>query len=522
MKNDTTNKGDAVNLDNGKVTKNPAHGQATPHKFAVGDKVIVNGIAGTVEAVWTDDGTSMGAPTCKVAGKWHLESMVQPMSQPGEPALEAGAVQSPMAEPAAGASEFSVDFSFIENAVTPPSDVSQLPIWLLPADLQRVIDEVTKGYQCNRDFAVASMFGAAATALGKRVHSQFGNFRNYANLWIAIVARPSSGKTAPLSFFFKPIEAREKETFKFYQDAVRSWENANQKERGDRPAWHHHLLNNASDEKVLIELAANESMCWKTDELRTMLNGFNQYKKKEGAIVSNILSIFGNQPFSDTKVSREPIRIDEPKLDIIGGIPPKVLKRIINGNAFDEDGFMQRILYVFPDDTDRQPYVGYKFGTDIPQIWGDAIARMYEAVGELTETQEAHKLHLAAYNRYRSECNTIYKDVDALSALVDKLGYYLCRWSITAAMLAGKVSIDADVMRYTIECMEYFKRCGEKVFCLISNETQPKVLTKGDRLRLLHEAYPELNQSKLADALGVKQSYINREINNTKNDNTTL
>lgn len=512
MKNDTTNKGDAVNLDNGKVTKNPAHEQATRHKFAVGDKVIVNGIPGTVEAVWTDDGKSMGAPTCKVAGKWYLETMVLSMPQPDVPALEASTVQQTMAESAAGAGEFSADFSFIENAATPPSDASQLPIWLLPPNLQRVINEVTKSYQCNRDFAVASMFGAAATALGKRVHSHFGRYHNFANLWVAIVGRSSSGKTAPLSFFFKPIEAREKETFKLYQDAARSWENANPRERGDRPVWHHHLLNNASDEKVLIELAANESMCWKTDELRTMLNGFNQYKKKEGAIVSNILSIFGNQPFSDTKVSREPIRIDEPKLDIIGGIQPNVLKRIINGNAFDEDGFMQRILYVFPDDTDRPLFDGYRFGEDIPLIWGDTIARMFEAASELIETQDAYKLHLAAYNRYRAECNTIYKDFDALAALVDKLGYYLCRWSITAAVLAGKAIIDADVMRYTIECMEYFKRCGEKVFCLIANPTpKPQEPTRGDVFKLLKKWYGDkLNQSKLGEALGVSQQAISK------------
>ena len=87
-----------------------------------------------------------------------------------------------------------------------------------------VVDEVTKGFQCSRDYAVASMMVATSTMLGKRVSCGFGSYSNFPSLWIAIVGRTASGKTAPLSFFFKPIELMEREAFANYRMELQEWE----------------------------------------------------------------------------------------------------------------------------------------------------------------------------------------------------------------------------------------------------------------------------------------------------------
>ena len=132
------------------------------------------------------------------------------------------------------------------------------------------------------------------------------------------------------------------------------------------------------------------------------------------------------------------------------------------------------------------------------------------AIGELNETSDARQLHIDAINRWRNLCNHQYREFEAMISLLRKLEIHLCRWSIVAAVLSGSNTINADVLRYSVECMDYFRLCGEKAFCLVANGDHPKELSTADILRSLHERYPDLNQSKLADAIGTSQPYISK------------
>lgn len=403
------------------------------------------------------------------------------------------------------------DFTKIDNPGTPPNDVRELPIWGLPVSLQGVVEDVTQGYQCHRDFVVASMFVAAATMLGKRVSCQFGNHTNFPGLWVAIVGNTASGKTAPLSFFFKPIELMEREAFETYRQEMKQWNKQDAVDRDEKPVYHHILINNSTDESVLHELSVNETVCWKVDELRTMFDGFGKYSKGgNGTIVGNLLSIFNNIDVSITRVSNEPKYLVEPNLNIIGGTQPSILKRVMGYNGFVSDGLFQRFLFVYPDDIDTPKYEDVRISTDVRNIWLDTIKMLSMAIGELNETSDARQLHIDAINRWRNLCNHQYREFEAMISLLRKLEIHLCRWSIVAAVLSGSNTINADVLRYSVECMDYFRLCGEKAFCLVANGDHPKELSTADILRSLHERYPDLNQSKLADAIGTSQPYISK------------
>lgn len=408
------------------------------------------------------------------------------------------------------------DFTLTDNPDAPTHDVKELPTWGLPRELQNVAEEVTAGYQCSRDYVVASMMVAASTMLGKRVQSVFGSHKNYPTLWVAIVGGSASGKTAPLSFCFKPIELMEREAFKAYQRDLQQWNDADKK--GAKPEWHHYLLSNPTDESVAYELSVNGSLCWKCDELRTTFGAWGKYSKNANGgdtIVGNLLSIHNYIDVSFTRVTREPIYLTEPNLNFIGGIQPSVLKRVMGDKGFTEDGLFQRFVFVFPEPTDIPPFADVAISDHARDVWSDTIQRLAR-VGDLTlrETETAKKLHIEAINRWRVECKTEYNNTDAMIALLRKLEIHLCRWSIVVAVLSGQREITADVMRYSIECMEYFKKCGEKAYCLIANpDTKPKELSNGELLRLLQERFPDLNQSQLAKAISRSQQYVSKELN---------
>ena len=289
-----------------KDTNNFADEQVKTHSFQVGEIVRVKSDSAELPIDKIEFDEIAGKFLYKVGDLWENEDGIEPMDD------------KPLDDEAPESNEPQFDFSSIDNPVAPPEDVKELPTWGLPEDLQNVVEEIANGYQCNRDFVVASMMVATSTMLGKRVTSRFGNHTNYSSLWIAIVGGTSSGKTAPLSFLFEPIEQMESDAYRAYQEEFRQWEKTDGEDRRKKPEYRHNLINNPTDESVLHELSVNGSITWKIDELRTMFDGFGKYSKNGGGtIVGNLLSIFNNVDVNITRATSEPKYIAKPNLNII-------------------------------------------------------------------------------------------------------------------------------------------------------------------------------------------------------------
>lgn len=485
---------------NDKVSENLANKQRQNHIFHVGEIVRVkhDGIELPIERIEIDENDPKRF-FYVVGGLYEDEDGIEKIPS-------SDTTQTSIVKP---------DFSLTDNPQPSPDDttneVMELPIWGLPPELQNVIVEVTNGFQCSRDYVVASMMVASSTMLGKRISCEFNNHTNFPSLWIAIIGRTASGKTAPLSWFFKPIEQREEEAFNEYRRELHKWgEDGN---KGSKPEYRHMLINNPTDESVLKELSVNGSITWKTDELRTMFESWGKYSKNgSGGIVSNLLSIHSNEPISITRVTSEPIRIPKPNLNIIGTIQPPILKRVMAKRGYDEDGLFQRFLNVYPEETDIPKFTNFSISEHVQRAWGATIDRLAH-MGEIAlhETATAMQIHIDAIDRWRGECNVSYRKVEAMTSLLQKLEIHLCRWSIVVAILLDKQEITDKVMQYSIECMEYFKRCGEKVFCLIANDdTQPKEPTRGEIFKLLQKWYGDFNQSLMAEALDISQQAISK------------
>lgn len=405
------------------------------------------------------------------------------------------------------------DFSLFDNNQQSATHVIELPIWGLPKRIQDVVTEIANGYQCHRDFAVASLMGATSTILGKRISSKFGNHSNYGSLWLILVGSSSDGKTEPLKFAFRPISLLERELYKQYKKSLEIWSGSDKPDKGKKPEFIHYVINNSTDESVLHELSVNCSICWKADELRVLFDGFGKYNKSGGGtIVGNLLSIFNNVDVSISRMTQEPRYIENPNLNIIGGIQPSRLKETMENKGFMEDGFFQRFLYVIPDRPKSIPHFSdYAISQDIIKFWQEEIIRLSQIPESvLMETPSARQLHIETINRWRDECEQ-YRDIEPMVSLLRKLEIHLCRWSIVVAILSGQHEINTDVIKYSVECMEYFKQCGEKAFLMVSNDSQKSAEpTREETFKRLQRWYPEFNQSKLAESLGITQQAISK------------
>lgn len=416
-----------------------------------------------------------------------------------------------LTESAGSVLQVQADFSKIENPKENLEEIAQLPIWALPDDIQSIIDDVTKGYRCNRDFVVGSLMGAVACLVGKRVTSHRENYTNHATLWLAIVGDSATGKSQPLSFFFKPIHDEEDDAYNRYQEDNRQWKENDCK--GIKPCYKHRLINNPTDEAVLTELSVNGDITWYADELRVIFEGFGKYQKMGGGtIIGNLLTIFEYNPLSVSRKTSEPERLKHPHLNIIGTTQPSILKRFMGNKGFTEDGLFQRMLFVFPEQKKRPPRTKHIISDNTKKRWSEYAKHLSTATfGDLFETADAEKLHDDVLEKWDMEIEEYRKEgIPEMVSLISKLNYHLCRWCACVAVLRGEHCIKGEAMRYSIECMEYFKWCGERALCLLHNVPSKREPTAKELIQQLFKKYPNMVKSKVAEGLGITRQTFNQ------------
>ena len=389
-----------------------------------------------------------------------------------------------------------------------------LKFWVIDGYLQNVITAVTEGFQCPRDNVVAFMYATASAAIGRKATCKFGNYTNHATLWQMVINDSSRGKTKPLNWLCRPIDEREDDAMRRYRREMEKWREG--KQDGEQPTLRHHVINNASDEAVLRELAYNGDTFWRNDELASMLTGFGRYSQSgSGNIVAHLLSIFDNSSINITRVTTDPLRLQCPNLNVVGGIQPGALKRHTRPEWWG-NGFMQRWLYVWPEVGPTPPYKEVEIAREHADYWDKTITLLLEMQPvTLKEDEAAKSMRIEAVNKW----NKLADEADRagtpdIGAGYRKMAIHLCRWAIVTALLANKTTIDEYVMQCSLQCMDYFTATMLKVYDYCNGKEQPKRLTFAEMVRGINEVHPIINQSQFAGSIGCSQQQINNILKN--------
>ena len=167
-------------------------------------------------------------------------------------------------------------------------------------------------------------------------------------------------------------------------------------------------------------------------------------------------------------------------------------------------------MYVYPDREWADEYFIPKDITRAKTEWCGIVRELREIQPTvLTETSEAYELHRGALTKWQRLQRDSYSDFPAMRSLIQKMGYHLCRWSIIAAILAGKMRIDGKVMRYSIECCDVFIKYGERALRLVTEPPKPKKMTLKELVIALDGVAPINNQAMFAKSIGKSKQSIN-------------
>lgn len=411
-----------------------------------------------------------------------------------------------------------MDIVIKENAL---ADSVPLPVDGLSAATQETIRAYSDGYQCSRDFVTASVFTAVSAAIGKRVRTDDGRYRNYLSLFLCLVAPSGSNKTTPMREILRPLIIRNASNYELFKEAMRKYDKEVKagKENADKPVFRQLIISDTTPESRNKALAENGNILMFSDEIATMLYNVNRYNRS--GELPQLMSIWSGDDVSINRKSELPVLIKEPCLSIIGGTQPDVLADTFGSDYFMSSGFNQRWLFVYPDYTPPAMYSGSNVAKAVSDDWGQFVNGLLDydfesaGLGTVRIDGEAKRLYAGYYDSLQI------KKAEAcpyMAAVYSKLQIIAERWAGIAHFLcdnSATAEISPEEMDYSIRCMAYFERCAEKVYNkLAERRGQPgaKPLTKEQVIAMCYNSYEPKNKQAFADAIGVSRPFVSRAV----------
>lgn len=379
------------------------------------------------------------------------------------------------------------------------------PIDLLPQWMQKTIKEHSKSYGTPAELWAIAFLSGIASAAGKRIYLASGNYENYPQLWVIVVGASGGGKSDAGRVAYRRLFEIDAERYAKYQEEYQDWA-ANEKQ-GNPPRWEQIIIGDTTPEALFNVMAhSHKGITLCRDELSGWFADFGRYNKS--GEIGHYLSIFDNQTFSINRKKEQPQLISEPFLNIYGTIQPGVLSELLDKSNFEQSGFAQRFLFLYPEFPTRK----YNRTTVQPstKIYDQIIDKIIEQTGE-------DEMYLSddAENKYEEFFNDMEerrsRSNDFWAAVYSKAQIQVLRLALTVKVARLIDEPDNQVsgkdMMAAIGMMKYFINSLDKFKSEQSEKTTRKVM-----IQEIFKGNPEVTQSEVAKILGVTQQYVSKVV----------
>lgn len=364
------------------------------------------------------------------------------------------------------------------------------PLGALPMKIQRIVMEAHDCYGYPVDYLAGAMLVAVGLGIGNTHFARLkGKWDESAILFMALVGRPGACKSHPLNFAIRPFTELDGVATRAYVKACEEYERQRElplKERSEPhpvvPVCKRFLISDATPEAMLLIPSQNlRGIAMWNDELAGWFKNFNRYNK--GSDEEYWLKLFNANPsFSDRKGVKNSVYISRPFISVVGTIQNGILNELAQGSR-SSNGFIDRLLFVMPNNQDKQPWSDKEPTFDIEAAWADIIGRLvklpYETdsdgniIANILHFAQDAKARLYEWQRQNTEeCNR--EECDALKGVYNKFDFHAIRFCLILQMArwacgeADRTNIDILSVENAISLVDYFKATARKVHGIIS------------------------------------------------------
>lgn len=395
--------------------------------------------------------------------------------------------------------QFDADFLNLDTVREHLKEVEQtrqnkdgFPVEALPKEVQLIIKGTNEYLGFHIDFISAVLLYAAAASIGN-THKLF--FKNgwveSAILWIVLIGGRGTNKTAPQKWGTKVIEDQDKELFLKWEEENNAYlelMSLYRKDQGGempkKPYLKKTVIKDYTPEALYnIHYHNKRGLGLIIDEFAGFFKNFNRYNS--GSEQESWLTMWSGGAVVKDRISKDPIRLENPCVPIIGGMQPQVLDGLAKDSR-TENGFTDRILFVMPKNLDLPVWDTDDLPEGIEALWNKIAKKLLGLSFALDEkgnevphflklTPDARKLVNEWQRQNRERDKEL--DNDVVNGISAKIQTYCLRFSLILQLLrwacderVSREEIDADSVKGAILLAEYFKSTGVAVATYINSK----------------------------------------------------
>lgn len=426
-----------------------------------------------------------------------------------------------------------------ETDLPQDQETNIFPVEVFPQTVQEIIAATNESLQYPADFIGSSLLYALSIAIGNTHRAEVKKgWVESSVLYLAIVARAGTNKSHPLSFALQPIVDQDRKSYSLYEQQRRDYEkmvNLPKKERQDqaidetvKPHWQKYLISDFTPEALAeVHKFNKRGIGVYVDELAGWFKNFNRYNK--GSEMEFWLSQWSGRPINIDRKTGEPIFIPLPSISVAGTMQNGILNELAKENR-TQNGFIDRILFVIPDNIRKEYWSETELPPDISERWKAIIHKLLSLSVPIDDTgnpspivlmfKPEAKQALIEWQRFNTDQSNK-ADNETLSGIFSKMETYVARFALILELLqyacneSDKQAIGLRAVHGAILLVEYFKRSAEKVNSILQNAS-PLDKHPADK-QIVYNALPDTFTTEqglqIVVRLGMKERTFKRFLN---------
>lgn len=403
------------------------------------------------------------------------------------------------------ATDLNPDFSELTEPATIINEIEDLerrrleeqnpfPVEAFPKDIQHIITAANESLTFPTDFTGASILYALSVCIGNTYKARvMKEYKQNAVIYVALVGRPGTNKSHPISFILKPIEDRDNLAFQKYQHKKTEFEAdsaltpSERRQQGldepIKPIWEQHLVTDFTPEALTeVHKHNNRGVGVYADELASWFKNFNRYNK--GSEEQFWLSVWSGKPIRINRKTSEPVYIPLPFIPVIGTIQPGIINELAYNRI--ENGFLDRLLFVYPDRLKKEYWSDKELSPAVAERWQSIVEKLLDLKMSQDETGNIQPIALDFEHDARQALFDWQKELtdqsnkpenEAISGINAKIEMYAIRLALLLQMAmyacneGSAQAIGIDAVRGALQLVEYFKRTAIKVHTMVTSQS---------------------------------------------------
>jgi len=390
----------------------------------------------------------------------------------------------------------------VQNRIDPPKLFlpmpDRFPIDVLPDAYALIVTQAAKAFAVPLEVPACALLSMSGACIGRtRGLTIKDGWREFANLYIGIVAESGIGKSPCTKAIFEPIFRVEKKWFDEYQTASLQYDEEmgarqNSESRDDlapppdAPLWKQLFVDDTTVESLTDALQGNpRGILWYRDELSGLILELDKYSGKDGGTKARLMSAYDCGVWKTNRIKKGRVNlIQHACLSIFGTIQPRVLPRIFS-DLDAATGFLPRFLFVRASQENPPVWTNESFGNEYTVKLGHLVHELlgmdFLSNGEsrfVDVTPDAKSLFIDWHNQQVCEPWVDF-DSQAFVALSAKLRGQCLRICLILHCLRSVEAersefepVSADTMKKAIKLADWFKVHQRQVWQIIGNASQ--------------------------------------------------